>query len=248
MPICSSQGFISCAIFLYKTSSSWKNGKITRYAFSCLTQRASSVQVNPKQLSAHGCSPLSTSPNALPPGNGRPKTWDMKRRCQENKRGKKGRHEDTGTPRLDQNQNLPSLISPAKQWWNQTLQRKMLLSPLKASNDFDSSSFLINSSSWVYASTNISTPGLLTYTKMNLFIFEQHTLAVSVCIRHQNYRDAFTFLTSVSNKALSFCSFSWDTLMRPLLADVLWRLGKLLQWFVNSDFESGNLWWGNNRS
>lgn len=156
-------------------------------------------------------------------------------------------HKDTGTPRLDRNQNLPSLIPPAKQWWKQILQRKTLLSPINVSNDFDSQSFLINSSSWVYTSTHISIAGLLLYTKMNLLIFEQYILAVSDSIRHQNNRDFFTFLTSVSHKALSFCSFSWDMLMRPRLADVLWRLRELLQWLVNSDFESDKPWWGNNR-
>lgn len=34
-----------------------------------------------------------------------------------------------GTPKLDWNQNLPSLVFASKQWWNQILQRKMLLNP-----------------------------------------------------------------------------------------------------------------------
>lgn len=94
LPICSSQGFISCAITLYKTNNSLENRTSTRCTFSCLIQRASSIQVNPKQLSTNSCSPCPMLPHASTPGNGRPKTWDTERRCQENKRGKKGRHKE----------------------------------------------------------------------------------------------------------------------------------------------------------
>lgn len=80
-----------------------------------------------------------------------------------------------------------------------------------------------------------------------MLIFEQHTPAAPAYIRYHNNWEFLPHLTFGSSKALSLCSFSWDTSTGSLPGDVLWRLRKVLMWLVSSEWESGKSWRGNNR-
>lgn len=107
-PVCGSQGFISCATPLHKTSSCWENGNSTRCSAASHRDHPPSKSTPTNRLRL-----LSTASVTQRLHSRQGQSRNLRHRQETPRkskgRGRKGREgrKDTGTPRVGQHQDLP---------------------------------------------------------------------------------------------------------------------------------------------